>query len=588
MPTKPETQTGWQIYLRLLSYLKPLRGLFALSIACFFIYSCTQASFGYVIEKFIEALRLPGETNLMFVPILVVVIAAVRGASYFLANYAMAKISLEIVNKLRQQVFEKFLFLPSYFFDQRNSAELVSIITFNINQVNSSASNAVKTIFREGFTVIALLAYLVYKNWQLTTLFLLVAPMMAVIVSLASRRFRKLSRRIQSSMGSLAHVTNEAVSGYRLVRGYGGEDYESNRFRVASEKNKIQGLRFNLVHSLQTPVLQLILSVALAGVMWLVLNIEGTPESHVAYIVTAGLLARPIRALTQVNGQIQKGVAAAQSVFEVLDADSERDHGKLSTPRVVGDLEIRNLSFCYPEHDEWVLNNINLTIPAGQTVALVGKSGSGKTTLASLVGRFYEPSSGQILLDGAPLGDYQLDNLRSQMALVSQNITLFNCSVADNIAYGQLAGASIEDIRSAAESANALDFIEQLPDGFDTVIGEDGTRLSGGQRQRLAIARALLKNAPVLILDEATSALDTQSERAIQAALAELMRDRTTIVIAHRLSTIENADTIVVMGNGEILEQGTHQELITLGGSYAHLHANQAGPDAGHQEGPSR
>ncbi len=569
-------ESGLVVYKRLLKYLTSYKIPFVISIAGFLVYSLTQASFGYIIEQFIKALRMPEGTSLLYVPVLVVVLAFARGASFFVANFAMSKVSLGITNDLRMQVFEKMLFLPSQYYDSRNSAELVSLITFNINQVSNSATNAVKTVFREGFTVLALLVYLFYQNWQLTAIFLLVAPFMAGIVALASRRFRKLSKRIQDSMGSLAHITNESVNGYRLVRGYGGEDYERDRFNHASERNTKQGIRFNLVHSAQTPVLQFILAVALAAVMLLVLSIEGSPEEHVAYIVMAGLLARPIRALTQVNGQIQKGVAAAQSVFDVIDSPSEEDRGQHSVARAEGDVTINGLSFRYDAEGSEVLRNINLHIAKGKTVALVGRSGSGKTTLAALINRFYEPSQGSITLDGVALSEYKQSNLRQQIALVSQNITLFNCTVAENIAYGHLADASMDDIRAAAKSAHALEFIEQLPEGFNTIIGEDGTRLSGGQRQRLAIARALLKDAPVLILDEATSALDTESERNIQAALTELMKNRTTIVIAHRLSTIENADTIVVMDNGEVIEQGSHQSLLAANGLYAGLHSSQA------------
>lgn len=573
---KNAPDSGWVVYKRLLAYLKSYKIQFAISIAGFLVYSLTQASFGYIIEQFIKTLRVPEQTSLWYVPILVVVLALLRGISFFVANYAMSHVSLGIINDLRKQVFAKMLYLPSQYFDSRNSAELVALITFNINQVSNSASTAIKTLFREGFTVLALLAYLFYQNWQLTAIFLLVAPFMAGIVTLASRRFRKLSKRIQDSMGNLAHITNESVNGYRLVRGYGGEDYERDRFNRASEKNTQQGIRFNFVHSLQTPVLQFILAVALALVMLLVLNMEGTPEEHVAYIVMAGLLARPIRALTQISGQIQKGVAAAHSVFEVMDSPAEEDHGQFTVVRAEGAIAVQGVSFHYHPNEPNVLRDIHLDIAKTTTLALVGRSGSGKTTLAALLSRFYEPSAGVITLDDVPLGEYKQSNLRQQIAFVSQNITLFNCTVAENIAYGHLASASREQIRQAAEAAHALDFIEQLPQGFDTIIGEDGTRLSGGQRQRLAIARALLKDAPVLILDEATSALDTESERKIQAALNELMKNRTTIVIAHRLSTIENADTIVVMDDGQIIEQGSHAELLARDGVYAGLHSSQA------------
>ncbi|GLS25774.1 lipid A export permease/ATP-binding protein MsbA [Marinibactrum halimedae] len=569
--------SGWQVYKRLLSYIRPYSFFFIFSIVGFLVYGVTQAALAHMMEEFINALESPTDSVLYFIPALVVGLAFTRGLSYFVANYSMSRVALGVVNDLRKNLFNHFLHLPSEFFDRRNSAELVAIITYNINQVNNSASNAVKTVFREGFTVIALLAYLFYQNWLLTLIFLAITPLMALVVSVASKRFRTLSKKIQSSMGNLAQVADESVGGYRLVRSYGGQPYERERFFQSSNKNTREGVKFSVVHSLQTPVLQLILSMVLALLMFLVLFLGSKDAgSTVAYLVAAGLLARPIRALSQVNGMIQKGIAAAESVFSVLDTSVEEDVGTVEKTHIDGEIELNGVSFAYNEHDGAVLENIHLTMKAGQTVALVGRSGSGKTTLASLISRYYEPSKGVITLDGTPLQEYTLTNLRSHLALVSQQVTLFNGTVAENIAYGDLASKSMEDIREAAKAANALTFIEeQLPDGFDTQIGEGGTRLSGGQRQRIAIARALLKNAPLLILDEATSALDTESERQIQTALDTLMSDRTTLVIAHRLSTIEKADNIVVLDKGKIVEMGNHETLIAQQGIYAQLHAVQ-------------
>ncbi len=597
-----QNASGWKIYKRLFSYSRRHLTLLIVSMLAFAVYGATQALLAEVLKQFLDALEGATQSDVTaaavqsittqagvaelvadtaskpfyYVPLLVVGLAAVRGTSFFVANSTMINASMRVVNDLRKEVFRHLLVLPSAYYDRRNSAELIALITYNVNQVTTAATDAIRVIFREGFTVIALLTYLLYQNWKLTLVFLLIAPIMASIVVVASRRFRKLSGRMQTSMGNLAHITSESVQGYRLVRSYGGQRYETERFDESSEKNTREGEKFGLVKSLQTPVLQFLLSVALAILMGAVLVMGGSsPSETVAYMVAAGLLARPIRALTEVNGAMQRGLAAAESVFSILDEPAEADHGTLDALQVKGEIELRDVRFRYEGGDRDVLKGVNLKIAAGTTVALVGHSGSGKSTLASVIARFYDIDDGAVLLDGQPVKNISLVALRQHMALVSQQVTLFNCSVAENIAYGDLASRSRSEIIRAAEAAFAREFIEALPEGFDTLIGEDGARLSGGQRQRLAIARAILKDAPVLILDEATSALDTESERAIQSALQNLIKQRTTIIIAHRLSTIEGADCIVVMDDGEIAEMGTHDELLARGGQYARLHAAQ-------------
>ncbi len=577
---QPVADSSWKIYKRLFSYSRVYLSMLIISMIAFFVYGGTQALLAEVVKQFLDALEAGAAHPLWYVPVGVVALAFVRGVSFFVANYTMINVSSKVVNDLRKDVFKHLLVLPSAYYDNRNSAELISLITYNVNQVTTAATDAVRVVFREGFTVLAVLGYLLYQDWKLTLIFLVVAPLMASIVLLASKRFRKLSDRMQVSMGNLAHITSESVQGYRLVRSYGGQTFEQQRFDNSSEKNTKEGIKFGLVKSLQTPILQFLLSVVLAVLMGLVLYLgDSSPSETVAYVIAAGLLARPIRALTEVNSAMQRGIAAADSVFSILDEPPEQDTGTHDLNQVKGEIVLRDVSFRYASSDQPVLKNINLTIPAGKTVALVGHSGSGKSTLASIISRFYEVSEGDVLLDGKPIQAFSLEQLRQQMALVSQQVTLFNCSVAENIAYGDLAGASRADIEKAAQAAFAKDFVDALPEGFETLIGEDGARLSGGQRQRLAIARAILKDAPILILDEATSALDTESERAIQAALQNLMTERTTVVIAHRLSTIENADCIVVMDNGEIVESGNHNELMAAGGYYARLHAAQV-PDA--------
>jgi subfamily B ATP-binding cassette protein MsbA len=443
--------------------------------------------------------------------------------------------------------------------------------------VTGAATDAIKVVIREGLTVVFLFGYLLWMNWKLTVIMIAILPIIAVMVSSVSRKFRKQSKKIQASMGDLTHVASESIHGYRVVRSFGGENYEKLRFQAASESNNAKQLRMVKTGATFTPALQLVTFSAMAVILFLVLFLRGDASAGdlVAYITAAGMLPKPIRQLSEVSGTIQKGLAGAESIFAQLDEITEKDAGTVEHDRVSGRLEIRDLGFRYPGSEQLVLDDVNLTVEPGQMVAIVGRSGSGKSTLASLIPRFYNHQGGQILIDGVDVEDYTLRNLRRHIALVTQQVVLFNDTIAANIAYGDLAESPRADIERAAEAAFASEFIDRLPLGFDTLVGENGVLLSGGQRQRLAIARALLKDAPILILDEATSALDTESERHIQAALDEVMKGRTTLVIAHRLSTIEKADLIVVMDQGRIVERGTHKELLAANGHYSRLHAVQ-------------
>ncbi|ARN73888.1 lipid A export permease/ATP-binding protein MsbA [Oceanicoccus sagamiensis] len=564
--------SGWSIYNRLLAYSARYWHYFLISLLGFAAYAGTQSALAHMMKYFVDGLESKDADLVTFIPLAVIAISVVRGVGFFLGNYFMSRVSLNVVNDLRKQMFDHMMVLPSTFHDQKNSGELVSMITYNVNQVTNAATNAIKVLFREGLTVIALLAYLLYQNWQLTLIFLLVTPVLAGLIVYTSKLFRRMSEKMQSSMGKVTHVSNEAIQGYRLVRSYGGEDYEKQRFHDASNSNTRQGLKFSRIAAIQTPVFTFLLSLAIAALMFLVLYMasETSAGELVAYVVAAGLLAKPVRQLSEVNSSIQRGIAASESIFDLLDTAAEEDAGKKTVGRVSGAIEFSEVCFSY-ESGKPVLQDINLTIAPGETVALVGRSGSGKSTLAALLMRFYEIDSGKILLDGLQLPDFQMDSLREQMALVNQQVVLFNDTVASNIGYGQLANADMAAIEVAARDASALEFINDLPEGMNTVVGEDGTRLSGGQRQRLSIARALLKDAPILILDEATSALDTESERSIQKALENVMKGRTTIVIAHRLSTIERADRIVVMDQGRIVEQGKHEDLLAKSGYYSML-----------------
>ena len=585
-----------KIYLRLLKYVVPYWGLFSISILGFLIFASTQPMLGYMLKFFVDGLsnpelglfsevpwllenapwlaRLP---LLQAVPLLIVVIALWQGVGSFLGNFYLAKVSMGLVQDLRIALFNNLLTLPNRYFDNHNSGHLISRITYNVTMVTGAATDAIKVVVREGMTVLFLFVSLLWMNWKLTMVMLAILPVIGFMVSSASKKFRKQSKKIQVAMGDVTHVASETIQGYRVVRSFGGEAYERQRFFKAADDNKAKQLRMVKTSAVYTPSLQLVIYSAMAVLMFLVLLLRGDASTGdlVAYITLAGLLPKPIRQLSEVSSTIQKGVAGAESIFEQLDEEPEIDKGAQERQRVSGRLEVRNLSFQYPGAEKPVLKDISFVAEPGQMIALVGRSGSGKSTLASLIPRFYHHEQGQILLDDLDVEDFTLRNLRQHIALVTQHVTLFNDSVTNNIAYGDLADAPFAQVRRAAEDAYAAEFIDKLPQGFDTLVGENGVLLSGGQRQRLAIARALLKNAPLLILDEATSALDTESERHIQAALDQVMKGRTTLVIAHRLSTIEKADQILVMDQGEIVERGSHAELLALNGYYARLHAKQ-------------
>lgn len=581
--------TGVQIYFRLLGYIKPYIGMFIISIIGFLIFASTSPMLGYVLKYFVDGLANPNAVLfpnipwmadvrlLQAVPLLIVIIALWQGIGSFLGNFYLAKVSLGLVHDLRVQLFNNLLTLPNRYFDNHNSGHLISRITYNVTMVTGAATDAVKVIVREGMTVVFLFCTLLWMNWKLTLVMVAILPVIALMVSSTSKKFRKQSKKIQVAMGDVTHVASETIQNYRVVRSFGGERYEQQRFLDSSTSNTDKQLRMIKTNAVYTPSLQLVIYVAMSVLLFLVLLLRGdsSPGDLVAYITLAGLLPKPIRQLSEVSSTIQKGVAGAESIFEQLDEVPENDSGTVELAQVSGQLEVRDLTFTYPNTENPVLENISFTAEKGQMVALVGRSGSGKSTLANLIPRFYEHQHGKILLDGTEVQDFTLANLRRHMALVTQQVSLFNDTVAKNIAYGDLADASIEEIKAASEAAYAAEFIERMPQGYDTIVGENGVLLSGGQRQRLAIARALLKNAPLLILDEATSALDTESERHIQAALDHAVQGRTTLVIAHRLSTIEKADLILVMDQGRIVERGNHQELLAQNGYYSRLHATQ-------------
>ncbi|MDX1453229.1 MAG: lipid A export permease/ATP-binding protein MsbA [Oleiphilaceae bacterium] len=568
--------SNWDLYRRLLVYLKPLKFFFILSIIGNAIYAGASALMAKALEFVIATVENPTDENRLLLPAIILGLFAMRGVGGFLGSYYIAYVGRNIVHKIRTEIFDRYLRLPSHFFDSNSSGHLISRITYNVEQVASAATDAVTVIVREGLTVVGLMIVMFTSNWKLTLIFFCLGPFIGLTVRYVSKRFRMLSRRIMSSVGDVTHVTSEIVNGFRVVRIFGGEDYEQRRFEDASRYNLRQSLKMEMTKTLSTPIIQLLVALAIAILIWLALapEVRGdmTAGSFVVIIAAASTMAKPIRQLTQVNEKIQRGVAAARDLFRVMDAPAEPDNGHLEAKDLQGELVFDNVQFAYQGSERLILKGINLTIKPGETVALVGRSGSGKSTMANLIPRFYDVTAGEIRLDGQPLNAYTLRSLRDQIALVTQHVTLFNDSLAKNIAYGRLEGADVEALETVAARANALEFIQEKDQGFDTVVGDNGISLSGGQRQRIAIARALLKDAPILILDEATSALDNESEKLIQKELEKLMEGRTTIVIAHRLSTIENADRIIVMDDGQIVEQGSHSELLALNGEYAKLH----------------
>lgn len=578
-----------RIYFRLLSYLRPFIGCLALSLVGFLVFASTQPMLAGVLKFFVDGLTDPatstfhaipllGDLDLAYgIPLLLVVIVLWQGIGTYLGNYFLAKVSLGLIHDLRLALFDSLLHLPNTYFDQNNSGHLVSRITYNVTMVTGAATVAIKVIIREGLSVAFLFGYLLWMNPKLTLSLVAILPVIGLMVRSASRKFRKQSKKIQAAMGDLTHIASETIQGYRVVRSFGGEDYESRRFRASSEANTSKQLRMSRTSATFTPALQLVTFSTMSLLLFLVLILRGEASAGdlVAYVTAASMLPKPIRDLSEVSSTIQKGLAGAESIFSQLDESPETNTGNIERERIDGRIEIRDLSFSYAKEDDATLADINLTIEPGQMVALVGRSGSGKSTLASVLLRFYHHEYGQILIDGIDVEDYSLPNLRRHIALVTQQTSLFNDTIANNIAYGDLASTPRETIEAAAKAAYATEFIEKLPHGYDTLVGENGVLLSGGQRQRLSIARAILKNAPILILDEATSALDTESERHIQNALDNVMRNRTTLVIAHRLSTIKKADVIVVMDHGRIVEQGSHADLMARDGHYARLYAMQ-------------
>lgn len=578
--TKPKGN-GWQVYKRLLGYVKGYYGVLFLALIANMAYSGIDSTYAYLLKPITNKGFIDPDTHfLKWIPILIVGLFFIRSALNMVGSYAMGVVARNVVMGFRRKMFYHFLHLPCSYFDQHSSGQLLSTLIYNAAQVSSASTNSVTTLVQSGSMVIGMLTVMFIVSWQLSLIFLIAVPLLTLIVHITSGRMRKNSKKAQEAMASITHVAEETLEGYKVVRTFGGEAYETEKFKQATDRQIKWELKLIILGALSDSSVQLIGVSVLAIMIYMATNRVGVNHmsagSFITVIVCMMGLLRPMRNLTSVNATIQRGLAGAESIFELLDQPLERDEGTVTVQRVKGDIEYRNVGFVYPGYEREVLNDISFTVPAGKCYALVGRSGSGKTTLVNLLPRFYDHQTGQIFIDGVDNRELKLADLRKQFASVSQHVMLFNDTVANNIAYGAHdQKVSDEEIIAAATAAHAMEFIERLPQGIHTLVGENGVLLSGGQRQRLAIARAILKNAPILILDEATSALDTESERYIQAALDEVMKNRTTLVVAHRLSTIENADCIVVMDHGRIVEMGTHAELIAQKNYYFRLHQMQ-------------
>jgi len=569
-----------RLYRRLLQYVLPYWRTFLVAIVSMLVLAISDPAIPALIKPMLDGAFVEKDPATMkWVPILFVLLFAIRGVASYANGVALFWVSNKVVMDLRQEMFVRILSLPSSYYDEFSSGSLLSKFTFDVTQIKEAATNAITTLVRDSLAIIGLLGWMFYIDWKMTLVAMISAPFITLVVLIIRKRLRKMSRKVQDSMADINHVLGECINGHKLVKLYDGKKQEINRFQKVSNDNRRYSMKFAMAAVASSPMIQLVTAIVMAIIIYIAIQKAAANEIRVgeftSFFAAMAMLLNPLKRLARVNEHLQKGLAACESVFALLDRPVEPDIGKQTLEKAKGEIEFCNVNFSYQGNDQKALNNISMHIKPGETIALVGASGSGKSTLANLVPMFYAGSEGRILLDRKEVQDLSLQSLRQNIALVSQEVVLFNDTVRNNIAYGSLHGSSEASIIAAARAAHALEFIEELEEGFDTVIGERGLKLSGGQRQRLAIARALLKDAPVLIMDEATSSLDTHSERQIQLALEEVKEGRTCLIIAHRLSTIENADRIIVIDNGAIVETGTHSELIKQNGAYARLHQLQ-------------